>query len=59
LREKDQWKEDFLLSLSTRPDVEVLSENEKVRLIGIKFYSNDRDLKQAFREDFKEKLIED
>jgi len=57
LREKDQWKEDFLLSLSTRPDVEVLSENEKVRLIGIKFYSNDRELKKAFREDFTEKLI--
>lgn len=59
LREKDQWKEKFLMSLSTNPDVEVLSENEKVRLIGIKFYSNDRAIKQAFREDFKEKLLGD
>ncbi|MCM3619827.1 DEAD/DEAH box helicase family protein [Sutcliffiella horikoshii] len=54
LREKDKWKEDFLLSLS---DVEVLSENDNVRLIGIKFYSSDREFKQAFREDFKEKLL--
>jgi len=59
LREQDKWKEEFLLSLSTRSDVEVLSENEKVRLIGIKFYSNDRELKQAFREDFTKKLIGD
>ncbi|MGO4695336.1 DEAD/DEAH box helicase family protein [Paenibacillus sp. 2TAB26] len=57
LREQDQWKEDFLLSLSTRSDIEVLNENDKVRLIGIKFYSNDRDFKQAFREDFKGKLF--
>ncbi|MFC0559023.1 hypothetical protein ACFSUR_29300 [Halalkalibacter alkalisediminis] len=57
LREHDQWKEDFLLSLSTRPDVEVLSENKNIRLIGIKFYSSDRELKQAFREDFQEKLL--
>jgi type III restriction enzyme len=59
LREQDKWKEEFLLSLSTRSDVEVLIENEKVRLIGIKFYSNDRELKQAFREDFTKKLIGD
>ncbi|MDQ0186676.1 DEAD/DEAH box helicase family protein [Cytobacillus sp. FSL R5-0569] len=59
LRDKDQWKEDFLISLSTRSDVEVLSENDNVRLIGIKFYSNDRELKQVFREDFTEKLIGD
>jgi type III restriction enzyme len=57
LREQDEWKEEFLLSLSTNPNVEVLSENENVRLIGIKFYSQDRKLKQEFREDFTEKLI--
>jgi len=53
----DQWKEEFLLSLSTRPDVEVLAENEDVRLIGLKFYSNDGELKQQFREDFSQKLL--
>ena len=58
LREHDHWKEEFLLSLSMRSDVEVLSENEEVRLIGIKFYSNDPKLKQEFREDFTDKLIE-
>ena len=34
LLEKDKWKEDFLLSLSTNEDVEILSENEDVRLLG-------------------------
>lgn len=58
-KEKDQWKEDFLLSLTTRSDVEVLTENEDVRLIGIKFYTSDSELKQKFREDFEEKLLGD
>lgn len=57
LREKDKWKEDFLLSLSTRPDIEILSENEKVRLIGIKFFTDNKESKQDFREDFKEKVL--
>ena len=57
LREHDEWKQSFLLSLSTRTDIEVLSENEQVRLVGIKFYSDDRELKQAFREDFQQKLL--
>lgn len=56
-KDKDQWKEDFLLSLTTRSDVEVLTENENVRLIGIKFYSSDAESKQEFREDFEEKLL--
>ncbi|MFJ6264136.1 DEAD/DEAH box helicase family protein [Lysinibacillus xylanilyticus] len=57
LLEKDKWKEDFLLAMSTRPDIEVLGENEKVRLIGIKFYSDNNEVKQSFRRDFKEKLL--
>ena len=57
LRENDKWKEDFLLSLSTRDDIEILSENEKVRLLGMKFFSNNRELKDEFREDFKAKLF--
>ncbi|MGN7299085.1 DEAD/DEAH box helicase family protein [Ferdinandcohnia sp. SAFN-114] len=57
LREKDKWKEEFLLSLNTRTDVKILSENEKVRLIGIRFFSNNKDAKEEFREDFKEKLL--
>ncbi|MGE7661320.1 DEAD/DEAH box helicase family protein [Peribacillus sp. NPDC097197] len=57
LREKDKWKEDFLLSLAKRSDIKVLNENEKVRLIGIKFFSENKESKQAFREDFKEKVF--
>lgn len=58
LRHKDKWKEDFLTSLLTRNDVEVLSENEDVRLIGLKFYSETSNIKESFRNDFIEKLIE-
>lgn len=57
LHEADQWKEDFLLSLSTRGDIEVLSENEDVRLLGIKFYSSDSTKRSEFKEDFKEKIF--
>ncbi|WP_335869195.1 DEAD/DEAH box helicase family protein [Bacillus sp. 2205SS5-2] len=57
LREQDEWKQEFLLSLSEREEVEVLSENDQIRLIGIKFYSDDKELKQGFREDFKDKLL--
>ncbi len=57
LHEADQWKEDFLLSLSTRDDIEILSENEDVRLLGIKFYSNDSTKRSEFTEDFKEKVL--
>ena len=33
LRVQDKWKEDFLSSLGEREDVEVLTENEEVRLL--------------------------
>jgi len=58
LLEQDKWKQDFLLSLSDNPNLEVLSENEHVRLLGIKFYTDVSDLKDEFREDFKAKLLE-
>src|SRR5699024_12408337 len=57
LRQQDKWKEDFLASLSERDDVEVLNENEDVRLLGIKFYSETPELKELFRNDFIEKVI--
>src|SRR5699024_8359016 len=44
LRQQDKWKEDFLAALSERDDVEVLNENEDVRLLGIKFYSETPEL---------------
>lgn len=58
LRQQDQWKEDFLISLSERDDVEVLTENDDVKLLGIKFYSETPKFKEAFRNDFKGKLID-
>ena len=57
LQLEDRWKEDFLLSLNENNKIEILSENEDVRLLGIKFYSNDNEQKQGFRQDFKNKLL--
>src|SRR5699024_4327121 len=56
---QDQWKEEFLQSLSKRKDIEVLSENEKVRLLGIKFFAETPERKAAFREDFMDKVIKE
>lgn len=57
LRLQDQWKEDFLLSLTEREDIDILSENDEVRLIGLKFYSTTTTYKNDFREDFEKKLL--
>jgi len=57
LRLQDKWKEDFLTSLRERDDVEVLTENENVRLLGIKFYSETAELKERFRDDFIEQTL--
>lgn len=57
LLKQDEWKQEFLLSLSDNPNIEILTENESVRLIGIKFYTNNTDLKNEFREDFIKKLL--
>lgn len=57
LQLKDRWKEDFLVSLSENENVEILAENNKVRLLGIKFFSNESHKKKEFRDDFKEKLL--
>ncbi|MFU2016159.1 DEAD/DEAH box helicase family protein [Peribacillus butanolivorans] len=56
LKAQDTWKEKFMLSLTEREDIEVLHEGKDVRLIGFKFYSDSNADKQAFREDFMEKL---
>ncbi|MEE3950606.1 DEAD/DEAH box helicase family protein [Peribacillus frigoritolerans] len=57
LRLYDQWKEDFLMDISTNPNVVVLGENERVKLHGIKFYSTNPQFKKEFKEDFVEKLL--
>lgn len=57
LSKEDKWKQDFLLELTKNPNIEVLDENEQVRLIGIKFYSKTDRKKNEFRDDFVEKLL--
>ncbi|MYL48289.1 DEAD/DEAH box helicase [Halobacillus litoralis] len=54
---EDKWKEDILMEISDNPDVVVLAENESVRLHGIKFYSEDTDLRREFKEDFSMKVL--
>ncbi|GAB2499342.1 DEAD/DEAH box helicase family protein [Alkalibacterium psychrotolerans] len=57
LRLTDKWKEDFLTSLLERDDIEVLSENEDVRLLGLRFYSDTTQYKNEFREDFEKYIV--
>lgn len=59
LLEHDEWKQEFLTSLLERDDIEILSENADVKLLGLKFYSSDTNLKHEFREDFAQKLLTD
>lgn len=57
LSKEDEWKQKFLMELSEREDVEILDENDEVKLIGIKFYSDDGKTNKEFREDFEQKLL--
>lgn len=42
LLEQDKWKEDFLENLD--PDkITIMGEDKNVKLLGVKFYVNDRD----------------
>lgn len=56
LKVQDAWKEKFMLSLTEREDIKIFYEGKEARLIGFKFYSDTAADKQAFREDFVEKL---
>ncbi|OCA86158.1 DEAD/DEAH box helicase family protein [Bacillus sp. FJAT-27986] len=57
LKQQDKWKEDFLLSLNTREDITIVHESDSVKLIGLKFYSDEREDKEVFRQDFRNKLL--
>lgn len=54
---EDKWKQDFLMQLTERKDIEIIGEDENLRLIGIKFYSDDEKTNKEFREDFEKKLL--
>lgn len=53
----DEWKEQFMLSINKREDIEVLAENDNVRLVGLCFYSDDALKRQEFKEQFNDKLL--
>lgn len=53
----DVWKEQFMLSLNEREDIEILAENDDVRLIGLCFYSDDSEKRKEFKDQFNELLL--
>src|SRR5699024_7332119 len=55
LTEHDEWKQNFLDELAGRAEVEVV-EDKKIRLIGLKFYSENNE--NEFRDDFINKLLD-
>ncbi|MFK4180714.1 DEAD/DEAH box helicase [Staphylococcus epidermidis] len=52
----DKWKEQFMLSLNERDDIEVLAEDKNVRLVGLCFYSDDSTKRKEFKEYFNKEL---
>jgi type III restriction enzyme len=57
LLKEDSWKEEFLMSLNDNPNIEILGENDSIKIIGIRFYSNQIEQKRAFKEDLAEKIL--
>src|SRR5690606_6362419 len=57
LLKEDSWKEEFLMSLNDNPNIEILGENDSIKIIGIRFYSNQIEQKRAFKEDVAEKIL--
>ncbi|CAM4037615.1 restriction endonuclease subunit R [Staphylococcus schweitzeri] len=53
----DKWKEQFMLSLNKRHDIEVLAENNDVRLVGLCFYSDDLTKRKEFKDQFNNQLL--
>ncbi|PTH40156.1 DEAD/DEAH box helicase family protein [Staphylococcus capitis] len=53
----DEWKERFMLSINNRKDIEILAENESVRLVGLCFYSDDSLKRQEFKKQFNDELL--
>ncbi|WP_425255125.1 DEAD/DEAH box helicase family protein [Mammaliicoccus sciuri] len=53
----DVWKEQFMLSLNEREDIEILAENDDVRLVGLCFYSDDSEKRKEFKDQFNELLL--
>lgn len=54
LLEEDSWKQEFLLDIKNKCELEILAENEKYKIIGLPFYNEDT--KNVFMEKFDEEL---
>ena len=45
------------MSLNDNSDIEILGENDSIKIIGIRFYSDQPEQKRVFIEDFAEKIL--
>lgn len=55
LKEKDQWKADFLKSIRTEADTLVIAQDSKYRVLGVgKFYN--QDIQNEFRDELNQTL---
>ena len=54
---KDKWKEQFMQSLNDRKDIEILAENDEIRLVGLCFYSDDFSKKKEFKNQFDNNIL--
>src|SRR5690606_27418060 len=57
LLKEDYWKEEFLMLLIDNSDIDILGENDSIKIIGIRFYSDQPEQKRVFIEDFAEKIL--
>ena len=56
IRERDQWKEDFLMEIEDRYSLETLYDTDEYRIIGMPFFSEDTPVNKLFDETLKQKL---
>lgn len=52
---KEGWKQNLLLEIENKADIELKMENKQFKIIGLPFYNDS--LKQVFEEAFEEKLV--
>lgn len=56
LKEYDSWKEEFIEELTNSNDLEILGENQDIKLLGFKFYTGSN--KDEFIEDIQNKVLD-
>lgn len=55
LLEEDSWKEEFLLDIKNKFELEILAENERYKILGLPFYNEGS--RNIFLEKFDEELL--